>query len=93
MNSEEHPADKFLQAAVDYCVNELAANPNRLVKELTDGALGNNYPSPDRVLHYTERILNRYIQDVLYDGVDLEEHTQVFPTEGGTAAIVYCLIP
>ncbi|MFK5676789.1 bifunctional aspartate transaminase/aspartate 4-decarboxylase [Ligilactobacillus sp. LYQ60] len=89
LNPEERPNDKFLQSAVDYCVDELAANPDRLVKELTDGALGNNYPAPDRVLHYTERILNRYVQNVLYGGVNLENHTQIFPTEGGTAAIVY----
>jgi aspartate 4-decarboxylase len=30
-----------------------------------------------------------YLQDTLYNGVSLADSTQVFPTEGGTAAICY----
>ena len=36
-----------------------------------------------------EAILNAYLQTTLYDGVTLSDQTGVFPTEGGSAAMVY----
>lgn len=54
-----------------------------------DGVIGNNYPVPSRVLKNAEVIINQYLQSALYNGVTLADQTQLFPTEGGTAAIVY----
>jgi aspartate 4-decarboxylase len=81
--------DKFLIDAVAYCVNELGMNKQDLLMELTNGIIGDYYPSPSRCLALTEDILNEYLQDTLYDGVDLKGETQVFPTEGGSAAMCY----
>lgn len=81
--------DKFLIDAVAYCVNELGMNKQDLLMELTNGITGDYYPSPSRCLSLTEGILNEYLQDTLYDGVDLKGETQVFPTEGGSAAMCY----
>ena len=81
--------DKFLIDAVAYCVNELGMNKQDLLMELTNGIIGDYYPSPSRCLALTEGILNEYLQDTLYDGVDLKGETQVFPTEGGSAAMCY----
>ena len=36
-----------------------------------------------------EAILNAFLQTTLYDGVTLSDQTGVFPTEGGSAAMVY----
>lgn len=54
----------------------------KLLMELTDGIIGDYYPSPSRCLPCTETILNEYLQSTLYNEVDLKAETQVFPTEG-----------
>jgi aspartate 4-decarboxylase len=81
--------DAFLTAAVDYCVNTLGLDKDTLLKELADAVIGDYYPSPSRCLPCTEVILNAYLQSTLYHGADLAGETQVFPTEGGSAAMVY----
>ncbi len=54
-----------------------------------DGAIGNDYPVPNRCLVNTEKILKLYLEKELFGGVKLANETNVFPTEGGTAAICY----
>lgn len=54
-----------------------------------DGAIGNDYPVPNRCLVNTEKILKLYLEKELFGGVKLAKETTVFPTEGGTAAICY----
>lgn len=81
--------DKFLIDAVSYCVNELGMDKEALLMELTNGIIGDYYPTPSRCLALSETIFNEYLQSTLYDGVDLKGETQVFPTEGGSAAMCY----
>lgn len=81
--------DAFIKTSIDYAVDVLGINRDALVKEFTDAIIGNNYPVPSRCLVNTEKIINTYLQNTLYNGVSLKESTQVFPTEGGTAAITY----
>ena len=85
----ENATDAFLIAAVDYCVTALGLDKDSLLKEWADAVIGDYYPSPSRVLPNTETILNAYLQSTLYHGADLAGETQVFPTEGGSAAMVY----
>jgi len=81
--------DAFIKTFIDYAVDVLNIDRDALVKEFTDAIIGNNYPVPSRCLVNIEKIINAYLQDTLYNGVSLAESTQVFPTEGGTAAICY----
>lgn len=81
--------DAFLIDAVDYCVNTLGLDKDGLLKELVDAVIGDYYPSPSRCLSNTEAILNAFLQATLYDGAELADQTGVFPTEGGSAAMVY----
>lgn len=85
----ENETDAFLIEAIDYCTNELGLDKDRLLKELADAVIGDYYPSPSRCLPNIEVILNEYLQSTLYNGVDMAEDTLVFPTEGGSAAMVY----
>ena len=85
----DNSTDAFLIAGVDYCVNTLGLDKDTLLKELADAIIGDYYPSPSRCLTCTETILNAYLQSVLYHGADLAEETMIFPTEGGSAAMVY----
>ena len=88
MNASDE-TDAFLIAAVEYCVETLGLNKEELIKELVDGITGDYYPTPGRCLSNTEKILNAYLQSTLYNGKNLAADTQIFPTEGGTAAICY----
>lgn len=85
----ENDTDAFLIEAVDYCVNTLGLDKDTLLKELADAVIGDYYPSPSRCLPYIEIILNAYLQSTLYNGADLAGETMIFPTEGGSAAMVY----
>lgn len=89
INPETNETDKFLCDSLKYLEFDLALNLDEVIKEFTDGVLGNLYPSPNRVLKNTEVVLNHYLQSVLYNGEDLANETTLFPTEGGSAAIVY----
>ncbi|MDA3861870.1 MAG: bifunctional aspartate transaminase/aspartate 4-decarboxylase [Melioribacteraceae bacterium] len=82
-------ADLFIKTLIDYTEEELGINRDTMVKELTDAVIGNNYPEPSRCLMNIEKIINDYLQETLYNDVPLSSSTQVFPTEGGTAAICY----
>ena len=88
MNPDD-ATDAFLIDAVKYGTDTLSLDRDELLKELTDGIIGDYYPSPSRCLKAGEVILNDYIRSTLCNGIDLSGETQIFPTEGGTAAICY----
>ena len=85
----EDSTEGFLVKAVQYCTDTLGLDKDALLKELADAVIGDYYPSPSRCLPNTEVILNAYLQSTLYHGVELAAETQIFPTEGGSAAMVY----
>lgn len=85
----QNEVDQFLIQSLEYVEKQLHLNRDEVVKEWVDGAIGNNYPVPSRVLENTSVILNAYLESTLYHGVQLADQTDVFPTEGGTAAICY----
>ena len=85
----EDSIDAFLIEAIQYCTEELGLEKEDLLKELADAVIGDYYPTPNRCLPNTEVILNAYLQSTLYRGADLAAKTQIFPTEGGSAAMVY----
>lgn len=90
LHPQTDTTDAFLVASLAYLQQLIGGAQDPVVAELINGALGNNYPGPNRVLKYTEQILNAYLAATLYrDQTDLAQTTQLFPTEGGTAAIVY----
>lgn len=86
---KNNPTDKFIMDILNYIKNDLQLNGDAFVAEMINGILGNTYPTPNRILKYTEIILNKYLESTLYNGVHLADSTQLFATEGGTAAIVY----
>ena len=85
----EDPTDAFLIAAVDYCTDVLGLDRDSLIKELVDAVIGGYYPTPSRCLPNTEAILNAFIAQTLFGGAEVPGRTCVFPTEGGSGAMVY----
>lgn len=89
LNPENNKIDRFLADILDYVASNLHLNLDDFVSELTNGVIGNTYPTPNRILKNTEVILNKYLESTLYNGVNLSDSTKLLATEGGTAAIVY----
>ena len=89
LDPDKNEEDQFLVDAVNYCHDTLKLDRDDVVAEWVNGVIGNDYPVPDRCLKNTQVIINHYLQGLSYEGVDLENETQLFPTEGATAAIVY----
>ncbi len=81
--------DKFLIDAIDHCEKDLGMDRDDLLFELTNGIIGDYYPEPSRCLTNTEKILNEYIESTLFNGKQIESGTDIFPTEGGSAAMCY----
>lgn len=83
------PGADTLGAAVDYAIEQFGFTPDRFVHELTDSIIGDNYPVPDRCLEHTEVIAHAYLRWALCAGHDTDAHFDLFPVEGGTAAMCY----
>lgn len=83
------PGVDLARAIVDYGINELNFDKDSFVHELADGIIGDNYPSPDRMLIHCEKFVHDYlIQEMKYD-IDLGGNIDVFAVEGATAAMCY----
>ncbi len=90
LDLDDNEIDKFLMNVFEYLKNDMKfSDMDEVIAEFTNGVIGNTYPTPSRVLKYTEKIINKYLQEVLYAGEPLADQTDLFLTEGGTAAIVY----
>jgi aspartate 4-decarboxylase len=55
--------------------------------ELTDAVLGDNYPTPPRMLAGVERVVRHHLLAELYDAPSDPEAIELFAVEGGTAAM------
>jgi len=73
--------------ALAYTHTNLSLDKDEVIAEWTDGVIGNNYPTPSRVLTYTEKILATYLENTLFLHTNLSNTTDIFPTEDGTAVI------
>lgn len=89
LDVQNNKTDKFIMDILNYVDNDLKLNKDEFISELINGIMGNTYPTPNRILKNAEIILNKYLESTLYNGVELADSTQLFATEGGTAAIVY----
>lgn len=82
--------DIFLRDVIGAAIDQLKIEDrDAFVYELVDGALGDHYPYPPRCLKYTEQVLQQYLQKNCFKDVQMAKDVDVFPTEGGTAAMVY----
>lgn len=87
-NSKE-PGIDFLAKCYKYMLEEHNIKADELIHEWAEGVMGNQYPVPDRILDYTEIAVRDYIAQELCDGRPPQGETDLFATEGGTAAMCY----
>ncbi|MBU4200610.1 MAG: bifunctional aspartate transaminase/aspartate 4-decarboxylase [Verrucomicrobia bacterium] len=83
------PGVKMLRAGFNYGVKQLGFDGDTFVHELTDSIIGDQYPTPDRMLHCTERIVQAYLAQEMCAGRPPKGHYDLFAVEGGTAAMCY----
>jgi aspartate 4-decarboxylase len=83
-----HGAD-LLSGALDYATSQLRFDADAFVHELTDAAIGDNYPVPDRMLVHCEVIVRRYLAKTMCDDRPPPGNFDLFAVEGGTAAMCY----
>lgn len=81
----------FLRSAYEYCLMNLSADPDALIEEWAAGIAGDNYPTPPRILPYTEIITRKYLDWALSAGNPPAGVTfDLFAVEGSTAGMCYC---
>ena len=79
----------FLDKAFSYVYDELKINPDDFVAEMVDAILGDHYPTPDRMLTHSETIVHKYLEQEKCVPAPSLGKFDLFPTEGGTAAMDY----
>ena len=83
------PGVKFLHQAFLYVRQTLKINPDEFISEMVDAILGDHYPTPDRMLLCSEKIVHKYLEQEMCAGGAPSGKFDLFPTEGGTAAMDY----
>ena len=78
----------MLNESVQFLTKE-GINADDLIHEWVDGIIGDQYPDPDRILKYTELIVEKYLIQEMCDRQTSPDHYDLFATEGGTAAMCY----
>lgn len=80
---------ELLKGMYQYMLLEHAADPDSLVHEWAEGVIGDQYPVPDRILQFTEMIVQDYLVQEMCDRRPPKGKYDLFATEGGTAAMCY----
>lgn len=76
------PGMALLKDTYDYLVNEKGVDENDLVHEWAEGVIGDQYPVPDRILKYTEVLVEDYLKQELCDNRPPKGKFDLFATEG-----------
>jgi aspartate 4-decarboxylase len=84
----ELPGIGFLAAALSYARERLGCSDEGFLQELVGGVLGCSYPSPVRMLAYTEEIVRCYLVKEM-GSARLNKKIDLFAVEGATAGVTY----
>lgn len=79
----------LLAGAIDYATSQMRFDTDAFVHELTDAAIGDNYPVPGRMLAHCESIVRRYLAKAMCDDRPPPGDFDLFAVEGGTAGMCY----
>lgn len=79
----------LLEKCLNYMLDEHRCDADELVHEWAECAIGNQYPVPDRILKYTEIAVRDFMAQELCNGRPPQGESDLFATEGGTAAMCY----
>ncbi len=85
----EQRGAQFLSDAYRYATEKLGLDGDSFIGEMVDAILGDHYPTPDRVLENTQKIVRAYLDATMCDCDPPEGTMELFVVEGGTAAMTY----
>ncbi|GAN68412.1 bifunctional aspartate transaminase/aspartate 4-decarboxylase [Acetobacter orleanensis] len=86
---KDAPGVAFLRRALSYVRDQLGLSAEGFLQEMTAGILGCDYPTPPRMLKYSEQVVRHYLLREMAGGTMPDATTDLFALEGGTAAISY----
>ena len=89
-NNADGEGGMLLRHTWQYLTETLGADPDDLAHEWAEGIIGDQYPTPVRILKYTEKIIRHYLaKEMGRNAPDGGDAYDLFATEGGTAAMCY----
>src|SRR5437588_4831485 len=83
------PGASFLSEMTQFAVKEYDFDADAFLHELVDSIIGDNYPVPDRMLVYNERIVHEYLMWAMCGEPKPAGKFDLYAVEGGTAAMCY----
>ncbi|MDE7414126.1 MAG: bifunctional aspartate transaminase/aspartate 4-decarboxylase [Muribaculaceae bacterium] len=84
------PGALLLHEAIEYCLNVLKLDGDSLAYEWAEGIIGDEYPTPVRMLELSEKIVKAYMaKEMGNNAPGFGKEYDLFATEGGTAAMCY----
>ncbi|WP_083189773.1 bifunctional aspartate transaminase/aspartate 4-decarboxylase [Orenia metallireducens] len=89
LQQDKSKEGQFLQKAITYAQERFQFNKDDFVFEMVDGALGDFYPYPSRILPHTANLINAYLSEILMVEDIASDQFNFFATEGATQAMVY----
>ncbi len=90
MVNSTRPGATMLDRAIDYCTETLGIEPDSLAYEWAEAIIGDQYPTPVRILDHTQDIVRAYMaQEMGNKAPGFGREYDLFATEGGTAAMCY----
>jgi aspartate 4-decarboxylase len=87
--NRQSPGVDFLERALEFARNTLGLDGDAFLYELVDGVIGDQYPSPDRMLVHSEKVVHEYLLEEMSGGKRPSGKFDLFAVEGGTAAMCY----
>ncbi len=87
--NKDQPGVDFLRDTIALAQDTVGLNYDELVFEMVDGILGDHYPTPDRMLVCSEKIVRAYFDLEMCQESPPPGKLELFATEGGTAAMTY----
>lgn len=84
----QHDCTRLLLGAFEYLVAGKGADPDDVAHEWAEAVIGDQYPTPDRILKYTEMLVQDYLAQEM-GGKDSDQVFDLFAVEGGTAGMCY----
>ena len=87
--NQQIPGIQLLKDIIDYGIKAKQFEPDKWLYELVDGIIGDNYPSPDRMLIRTEQVVHDFLMKELCGEDKSSGPFDLFAVEGATAAMCY----
>lgn len=78
----------LLRDTFRYLTQRHGADPDAVAHEWAEAVIGDQYPTPDRILRFTETLVQDYLRQEMGGGNDNTVY-DLFATEGGTAGMCY----